>query len=260
MLSSSSATPVILGHRGDSAHAPENSLAAFRLALAAGADGIECDAHLIASGAVVIMHDATLDATTTGAGPVSDLTEAQLRDLRLRPRDRPIQPDYPDERIPTLEEVLREFARPGVTLNVEIKPSANSDLAEAVARCVKDAGASRATLLSSFDVRALDHLRAKHPDLRRALLFPPTLLAGALVGLRLGTSWLSQASALGCEAVHPLWRLATPHAVQRAHHLGLRVTVWTVDDGQTIRRLVAAGADGLITNDPAATRRALWSH
>lgn len=243
--------PLIIGHRGASAYAPENSLAAFALAFQQGADGIELDVHLTADGQIVVLHDDLVDATTDGHGLVEELTLAQVRALRLRARGATA---FTDERIPTLTEVLDAWGHGTSTINVEIKPTKSYALAEAVAQTVKAQGAAAAVLLSSFDRIALVYLQAKHADLRRALLFPPSSFTGALTGLRGDLSWLTGAHALGCEAVHPLWRLVTPRVIERAHVLNLDVNVWTVDDEKGLRKLDALGVDGIITNDPARTR------
>lgn len=242
---------LIIGHRGASAQAPENSLTAFALALHQGADGIELDVHLTADGQIVVLHDDLVDATTDGHGPVEQMTLAQVRALRLRARGATA---FTEERVPTLVEVLDTWGHGTSTINVEIKPTKSYALAAAVANAIKVQGATAAVLLSSFDRMALVYLQAKHPDLRRALLYPPSNLSGILTGLRGDLSWLTGALALGCEAVHPFWRLATPRVIERAHALDLDVNVWTVDDDKTLRKLDALGVDGIITNDPAHAR------
>lgn len=247
--------PLIFGHRGASAHAPENSLAAFHLAMTQGADGLELDTLLTADGQVVIMHDDEVDATTDGHGAVSALTLDQLRRLHLRARGKHTTATI--EPVPTLAEVLDAFGHGPITLNVEIKPTKTADLAEAVAQLVVAHHATEHVLLSSFDRGALAHIQEAHPDLRRALLYPNSSLAGVMAGLRNNLAWLTGAHALGCEAVHPFWKLATPTVIERAHTLNLDVNVWTVDSEHDIRRLSAAGVDGIITNEPARARAAL---
>ncbi len=243
--------PLILAHRGASADAPENSLAAFALAARQGADGVELDARLTSDGAVVVLHDDTVDATTDGKGMITGMTLAQARQLHLRPRGG-ATPEH-GEPPPLLSEVI-ELLRPmSVLLNVEIKASRSFELAEAVAKIVAESGIAGQVLVSSFDQRALTYLQEHHPTMRRALLFPPSALSGFMGG----TGWLTGAVAMGCEAAHPFWRLATPKVIARAHDLGLNVNVWTVDDEATARKLTVQGVDGIITNRPTAVRAAI---
>ncbi len=262
-------SPLIFGHRGASAAAPENSLAAFALAITQGADGIECDVHLTADGQVIILHDDTVDATTDGHGPIAALTLAEARRLTLRPRagsrmvrsqsgaSGVIPAGEPAERIPTLAEVLERFGHDPITLNVEIKQATTTDLAEATARVIEEHGAVQQVLLSSFDTKALAYLQRRHPDLRRALLFPPTASAAVMAGLLRRSGWIARARRLGCVAIHPAWRLATADVIARAHAFGMAVNVWTVDDDATARRLAELHVDGIITNDPMRVRHAL---
>lgn len=244
--------PLVFAHRGAAARAPENSLAAFDMAVHQGADGIECDAQLTADGQAVILHDDTLDTTTTGRGPVKDLTLAQVQALRLRATRGGAATE--GERVPTLAEVLARYGHGPHLLNVEIKPTKGTALAARVAELVVAARSEEYVLLSSFDVRALAFLADRYALLRRALLYPPSALTGVVVGLRGGLGWLTEASALGCEAIHPFVRLVNSAVVARAHLLGLNVNVWTVDEERTIRQMVALGVDGIITNDPVTTR------
>jgi glycerophosphoryl diester phosphodiesterase len=249
--------PLIFGHRGASAAAPENSLSAFALAITQGADGVECDVHLTADGQIVILHDDTVDATTDGHGPIASLTLAEARKLTLRPRGGANPAGTTAEHIPTLAEVLERFGHGPTVLNVEIKQMATTDLAEATARVVEEHGAAQMVLLSSFDTKALAYLQRNHPNLRRALLFPPSIRAGVMAGLLGSSRWIMQAQRLGCVAIHPLWRLATTGMIARAHALGMSVNVWTADDEATARRLAELHVDGIITNDPMRVRRAL---
>ncbi len=248
--------PFLFGHRGAPAQAPENSLTAFALAAQQGADGIELDVHLTADGHVVVLHDDTVNATTDGRGAIAAMTLEQARRLHLRPRGGPPS-SLTGETIPLLAEVLARFANGALTINVEIKSSKTPDLVEATATVVRESRAENQVLISSFDRFVLAYLQQRHPALRRALLFPPSSLTGVMVNMRGTLAWITGAHALGCEAVHPFWRLASHAAVARAHDLGMDVNVWTVDDERTIRRLVALDVDGIITNDPARARAAI---
>lgn len=241
------APPLIIGHRGASAHAPENSLAAFQRALADGADGVELDVLLCASGEVVVFHDD--DLVRLGGRPerIAALSLAELRAVRLRS----------GAAIPLLEEVL-EACGPRLLVNVELKASGVSAagvraLVDGVARVVARAGAAVAEriLVSSFHPGAVAAWQRRQHAIRAGLLFEreaslPLRRAWALPWLR-------------PFAVHPERVLCTADAAARWRRRGYRINVWTVDDPVEVQRLAAMGVDGLITNDPARTR-AVLSH
>lgn len=253
--------PYIFGHRGAAAYAPENTLTSFELAVQQGVEAIELDVHLTADGQIVVLHDDTVDATTNGHGAVADLTLAQVRQLQARARTKAKRTALASapETIPMLSEVIERFAGRVITINVEIKASKSTALAEAVARLVEEMHVVEHILISSFDRYALAYLQQHHPTLRRALLYPNSSFEGVMVSMRNSLGWITGAHALGCEAVHPFWRLVTPAVMERAHALELDVNAWTVDDEATIRRLAALDVDGIITNDPARARAAITS-
>ncbi len=242
-------SPVIIGHRGAPTLAPENTISSFERAVAAGVDALECDVRLTADDAIVIMHDATVDATTNGRGAVARMRLAQMQQLEARSRSaKGSSSAGTSEHIPTLTEFLDRFGPLGILLNIEIKPTGTSQLADAVARVVAERGLTAQVLFSSFDHTTLTQLQQNHPTARRAMLFPSTMMAGLAAGFLRQRHWITTAHGLGCEAVHPYWQLATHSTVQLAHDHGLRVNAWTVDDVATARKLVAAGVDGIITN------------
>jgi glycerophosphoryl diester phosphodiesterase len=241
----------IYGHRGASAYFPENSLAAFALAFEQGADGIECDAHVTADGQIVLIHDDTVDATTDGHGEVRWMSLAQIRQLTLRARNGAAQQG---EVIPTLVELVEHFGNNGHLLNVEIKPYPTLQIVQAVGDFLAEHPARERVLLSSFDHTALRYLRDNHPHLRRALLLPSSEIEGILARLTACRRWIHIAKLIGCEAIHPHWRLATRSMIRHAHKHDLRVHAWTVDDSKIAASLVSNGIDGIITNDPARLR------
>jgi glycerophosphoryl diester phosphodiesterase len=235
---------ILFGHRGASARAPENTLAAFERAVRDGAGAIECDVQICADGTPVILHDATVDRTTDGRGAIARLTMAQVRRLDAGAWfDR----RFRGERIPTLEEAL-EFARGRCLINLELKaaPGAgaragDAAIAAAVAAALRRAGDRGPVLLSSFSAATLAATRAALPRARLALLASRSLrgLHAAHRRLRL-------------HAVHPHLRLADARRFAAARREGLRIHVWTVNDPTLAARIAARGADGLMTDDPAA--------
>ena len=245
--------PLVWAHRGASADAPENTLAAFRLAAAQGADGVELDAQLCSTGEVVVFHDDTLGRTT---GQVGLLRETPWNTLRRLDAGRRFSPRFEAERVPLLAEVFAALPSPkstppagrGLFVNVELKCDAVDDrgLTAAVIRVIREAGATDRVLLSSFNPACL--LRAKRfaPELPRAHLFEADARFPLYGGTLLGP--------LGAVAIHPPASEATAGSIKKWSARGYRIAPWTVDGEAEARRLLDAGCTGLITNRPARMR------
>ncbi|WP_242340353.1 glycerophosphodiester phosphodiesterase family protein [Anaeromyxobacter sp. SG66] len=239
--------PLVLGHRGASADAPENTLSAFRLALEQGADGVELDVWRCATGELVVFHDEDAARLTGVALSVPDAPFAALRalDVGALRGDR-----FRGERIPRLEEVLE--ALPGAVLNVELKSRlrrADLGLATAVAGVLRRARAGGRVLVSSFDYRLVVAFRVAAPELPVGLLVEAERPRRVLTAL--ATRLLRPA------AIHPERQLVTPARARAWAKRGLAVNVWTVDDPEEARRLAALGAAAIITNAPGRIRAAL---
>ncbi len=232
--------PVIFAHRGASAHAPENTLAAFELALEEGADGIELDAQLSADGRVVVIHDATVDRTTSARGRVKDLSFANMRALDAGSF---FSNNFSGEKIPTLEEVFEAVGK-RTFINVELK---NYDLpidhlVESVCMLVRKCELQKRVLFSSFLQSNLSEARSYLPEVPRALL--------ADMG-RKGWWKRSFGFAFGdYQALHPCGYDVTPQQVARVHRLKRRIHVWTVNKAEHMRILFNWGVDGIITDGP----------
>lgn len=239
--------PAIAAHRGGARLWPENSLTAFRGALGLGVDLVELDVHQTRDGEVVVIHDPTLERTTTGRGAVRDLTWAELAPVALR--------RTADERLPRLAEVLALLRPSSVGLLLEIKTGAGGDrypgIEERVLALVEAAGLAGRTTVMAFDWAVLERLRALSASVR-------------LTGL------LTQGGAAragGIEAVAPRLRalgvndlgiertLLTPEAVRAAHEAGLSIGVWTVNEPEELRRALAAGVDYVTTDQPDVALR-----
>ncbi|MCX7838407.1 MAG: glycerophosphodiester phosphodiesterase family protein, partial [Anaerolineae bacterium] len=225
--------PLILAHRGASAYAPENTLAAFNLAFELGADGIELDVSLTRDGIPVVIHDDTVDRTTNGHGAVNQFTLAELQQLDASNR----MEKYRGEKIPTLEEVLRAVGTRGL-INIEIKSTGlKTDGVEmAVLAAIENTGASR-VLISSFNPLALRRMLLLDPRLPRGLLYAPRL------PIFLRRAWLRPL--VRPAALHPHFSMVTREWVQWAHARGYQVNTWTVDDPEVTRRLIEWGVDSL---------------
>jgi glycerophosphoryl diester phosphodiesterase len=226
----------VIAHRGASAAAPENTLAAFGLARALGADGVELDVHLSADGEPVVIHDYRLERTTDGRGLVGERSLAALRRLDA---GRWFGDAFAGQRIPTLVEALAALA--GLRVIVEIKngPIYYPGIAARVAAVVRDVGGDRVTV-SSFDHPVLREVRSAAGDLETAVLFA----ARPVDPVRLARD-------AGAAVLHPQWAFVTADLVAGAHAAGLRVEAWTVDEPCWLRQLAAVGLDGVMTNHPA---------
>jgi len=237
--------PLIWGHRGASGDAPENTLAAFSLALEQDADGVELDAQRCASGEVVVLHDDSLLRTTGFAAPVTHASWSVIRTLDAGSWK---SERFRGERVPLLAEVLEVFPR---LVNVELKCDLMDDggLTSEVVRVVRAAKAEGRVLLSSFNPACLWRARITAPRIPRALLFEQEQrwpLRSALF-----------APMLAVDALHPEHVLATPERVGRWRRRRYSLACWTVDDPDAAARLHASGVGGIITNRPARVR-ARW--
>jgi len=226
------ARPVIWGHRGASFEAPENTLAAFRLAREQGADGVELDAQRCASGEIVVMHDESLGRTTGFAGLVTETAFSVIQTLDAGR----------GERVPLLSDVLEQVP---IRINVELKCDRANDrgLTAEVVRLVREAGAQDRVLLSSFNPLCLLRARLFAPEIPRALLFESEQ-----------KWWLRSALAaplLAVNSLHPEHVLATPDRIRRWRRRGYAVGCWTVDDPDLAAHLCESGVTSIITNRPA---------
>ena len=243
----SNSKPLIIAHRGDSANAPENTLAAFRLALANGADGIELDVMLSADQKLVVIHDDTLDRTTNGHGQVGKTPFAALRELDAGSW---LKPEFKGEPLSLLDEVFAELGGKFL-INVELKnyKTPKDQLPELVVALVKKHGLGESVLLSSFNARNLPRAKALAPKIRTGLLTLPGVLGLPMRGF-LGRRF-------GADDLNPYFKDVSARMVQSRHNLGQGVNVWTVDAPDDLRRMQAFGVDMIICNDPAHARQIL---
>jgi glycerophosphoryl diester phosphodiesterase len=231
----------VLGHRGASALGVENTLDAFERAVAEGADGVELDVRLCATGEVVVFHDDTLDRLAGRPERIGALSLAELRAIELRGGGA----------IPTLDEVLSAVPPP-ILINVEIKSAAAGQalrLTERAIARIREHDAADRVLLSSFDPTAVLHARLRAPEI------PGGMLVHAEMARPLREAWALRA--IRPFAIHPESALVSAGRVRRWRRAGLAINVWTVDDPAELRRLDALGVDAVFANDPGAARRAL---
>jgi glycerophosphoryl diester phosphodiesterase len=222
--------PLVFAHRGGSALAPENTIAAFDNGIALGADGLELDVHLSRDGTVVVHHDRLLDRTTPLRGPIAERTADELRRVD----------------VPRFAEVLERYR--DARIIVEMKAN-TAELAAATIDVVRRAGAVDRVCLGSFGLRVLRAARAIEPAIA-------TSAAREEVRWALYRSWcrwpVSRVAYSGYQVPERsgTTRVVSRRFVDDAHDAGLAVQVWTVDSEEAARRLLGWGVDALITDRP----------
>lgn len=230
--------PRWIAHRGAGTLAPENTLAAFRTGAEHGYRMFECDAKLSRDGVVFLMHDATLDRTTNGQGVAGEQTWHQLSQWDAGSWH---SKTFSGEPLPTLANIAQFCMGQGFFLNIEIKPTPETEFktGEAVAQLAAKLWqhADVPPLLSSFQIESLVAAKKVAPHLPRGLLLH-----------QLNETWLENALELQCQAVicqHSLW---TAERVQAVHQAGMKCLSYTVNDASTAEHLLRLNTDGLITD------------
>lgn len=257
--------PLIIGHRGASAAAPENTLIAFERAMADGADGVEFDVQLARDGVPVVIHDAKLKRTALRAGLVANLSSTELVDIdagtwfnhRYPARARS---EFVNATVPTLARVLEYFRTGEATLYIEMKCSLAEIpvLAYEVVRMIHEYELIKRSVVESFELEAIREIKKIDRGIRTAALFEPKL------SRPVPSKRVMIDSALACEADEiALHRsLATARTVSEARRRGLGVVVWTANHPSWIKRAVTDGIHAIITNEPGrmcSQRRKYWS-
>lgn len=257
------AAPRIAAHRGGAGLWPENSLAAFAGALALGIDLLELDVHLSADGEVVVIHDATLERTTEGAGPVRSLSAASLRRLRVRGADGALT----EERVPPLDDVLDLAARAGAELLLELKGpsfsvryarSASGQLEtvpgpryegmeERVLARLEGAGMADRVIIMAFNPAVITKVRALVPSQRTTLLVGRNHGESATAR---ATDTIEWAARLGVTHLGLDHTLIGADVVEGARARGLVLGAWTPNDETALRRLLTLGVDIITTDRP----------
>ncbi len=252
-------SPLIIGHRGASAVAPENTLVAFERGFADGADGIELDVRLSRDGVPVIIHDANLKRTGGSAQAIAELTAAELARADVgswfnRAHAALARPEYAKQFVPTLEQVfatLETLRAKDRIIYVELKIDRGDEfrgLVEAVADLISQRGLTKQVVVISFQLAAVALIKELNSSIRTGALFEPKRSAHRVV-----RSSPMISAALECGANEILFHrlLATRRIVETALEADLVPVVWTVDDPKWIERAHNRGIHALITNDPA---------
>lgn len=227
---------LIIGHRGASGHAPENTLAAFKRAVSLGATFIETDLQLSRDARFVAIHDDTVNRTTNGQGKVHDQTLTELRRLDAGSW---FGSEFAGERIPTLEEILEFSKKNDVVFYLELKPSGSWGGEHALIGALRESGEVARVVVISFDPATLANLRKIEPTLMTGVLFDGQLADPLKAALDAGT-----------RQVVVRGDLITPLLISEAHKRDLQVVCWTINHPAHIRLLCAADVDGIMSDYP----------
>ena len=254
--------PLVIAHRGASGDAPENTLPAVAEAIRVGADMVEVDVRLSGDGQAVIFHDETIGRTTRvparparRLGPKTRLSELTLQEIRRLDAGGWFDRRFARTRVPTLDEVVSACAG-RIGLNLELKPDRRSTgpsrarLVAALSPIISSHPEPNALLFSSFDHESLAELRRLHPGVRIGLL----LTRDQVVGRGRLIESFKTASALSAVSVNLPSAAVTPSLVETVHRRGYAIYVYTVNAPAALRRLIAAGVDGIFTDRPARLR------
>lgn len=228
------AAPSVIAHRGASAYAPENTLAAFQLAAKMGAAYIETDLRCTSDGRFVLLHDSRLKRTTDGTGRIVQIDFATARQLDAGSW---FSPEFSGARLPTLEEGLALAEELGVGLYLELKTSLDASLRSTLLEKLRRSILDRVTLLS-FRPGVLHAMQTAEPRLKTALLF------------RRASPVIETATRFGIRLLAPHRRRATARLVESAHRAGLGVVTWTINSRRGLAKMIAMGVDGIMTDRP----------
>jgi glycerophosphoryl diester phosphodiesterase len=236
--------PWIIAHRGASAYAPENTLAAFERAVELGAGFIETDIRLTRDAHFVAMHDESLERTTNGRGEVQQHTLAELRELDA---GHWFDRDFHGQRLPTLDEILAFGRKHDVVFYLEVKYDTAMGMHHALVAALRRAESAARTIVISFDPGMLASLRA----------LDASIMTGLLVDREGAKDSVNRTMGAGARQLCPHYSIATPELVEQAHSAGLQVVSWTVNELKDMRAVVVSGVDGIMTDRPDRLRAML---
>ncbi|KIL38543.1 glycerophosphodiester phosphodiesterase [Gordoniibacillus kamchatkensis] len=235
--------PMIIAHRGARGMAPENTIAAFRLGLDQGCEGIELDVHLTADGEIVVCHDETLDRTTDGKGRINDMT---LEQIKRYDAGSWYSDSFRGERVPTLDEVF-DLVPESIMVNVEIKQY-DGQMEHKLVDFMRRRNLFERVVVSSFD----------HKSVRRIKLLEPKTKIGLLYQERLfDPSAYARTFDVEVYSLHPHHKTIEADDVAKAVELGYRVYPWTANEEQDLNKMIACGASGIITDYPGRLKSLL---
>ena len=234
---------LVIAHRGASGNGPENTLAAFRKAVALGANFIETDLQLSRDARLVAVHDDTLDRTTNGSGPVSAKALQELQQLDAGswfrvPGEQGSHP-FAGERIPAIEEILAFGREHEIGLHLEVKPTGPSGAEHAVVGALRASGEIARSVVLSFSPSVLKRVRQLEPLVMTGFLFSDRFPAA-----------IATAVDAGARQLLPRTDRVTRDLVSEAHTHDLKVVTWTANSPEEMQKMISAGVDGIITDYP----------
>lgn len=221
---------LVIGHRGARAIEPENTIRSLRRAIECGADMVEIDVRLSKDGIPVVMHDETVDRTTSGTGLVSEMTADEICELDAGM----------GERVPTLDHVLKFIKKSGIYLIIEIKEIGIED---AVISSIKKNKMENSVIVSSFFHPTVLNIKRMEPSIRTGVIFSSLPVR----------AWMLAADA-GADVMFPKHIRTTGDLVREAHKHGIAVYPWVVNTKEEFLRVAAMGVDGVVSDHPCAVR------
>jgi len=252
-MQSDARKPLIIAHRGASALAPENTLAAFKRATDDGAEGIEFDVRLAKDDVAVVFHDSTLNRTAQIDSRVSDFTSAELAQFDVgswfnRVSRKRADRVFSNAHIPTLEETLQFLENFKGLLYVELKcrDAEMERLTRAVCEAVERSPLISRVIVKSFKLKVIPMVRAHCPAVRTAALFAPKIMTI----LRKEKHLVKIADDFGADELSLHYSLATRKLMENAARRNLPVTIWTADNPRWVKRGIKLGLKAIITNNP----------
>ncbi|MFJ5963937.1 glycerophosphodiester phosphodiesterase [Bacillus sp. NPDC093026] len=234
----------IIAHRGSSSDAPENTIAAFDLAVQQGADYLELDVQFTMDQQVVVIHDDTVDRTTDGSGPVMGYTLDELKKLDAGSW---FHQRYANERVPTLQEILERYSQ-RVGILIELKhPKRQIGIEKAVSNIINRFSYSRHIMVQSFNDTALQRIKAYYPALQTAFIIKPSV--GKLMKRKLAVySTFADCLNMKKTMMNRFW-------IDRIHSSGMGVFIWTIKDQKTANRIKKYPIEGVVTDHPLFFKR-----
>lgn len=240
----------VISHRGANRQAPQNTLPAFKKSLEIGVDGFETDVHVTADGVPVVCHNYTINDTSSGAGEIAKMTLEQLRNHEFGSY---FNERFSNIKIPTLEEFLELSEKAAIEiLNIELKTPRVpcTDIVRKTIEAVKAHGLFNKLLISSFSPELLIEAKEIDENCQTAFLYSPERKTAMKMWYRAA----EYAREIGANALHPHHIYVTKRYVEKAHALGIKVNVWTIDKESLAVKMIKAGVDGLITDRPEMAR------
>jgi glycerophosphoryl diester phosphodiesterase len=225
-----------IAHRGASGYAPENTLAAYRRAVAQGVTFIETDLHLTRDAHFVALHDETVNRTTNGQGPIQQMTLLEARRLDAGSW---FGSEFIGERLPTLPEILDFAKKHDVVFYLELKSNGFWGGDHALISALRDSGEIPRMIVMAFDASILEGLRKIEPTLMTALLYDGTI-----------ENPLEKALSIGARQIAVKGDLMTPNFLSEAHKKDIQLVCWTINQPAHMRLLAAAGVDGIMSDYP----------